>query len=135
MMAKEELFLKRIAALELEAECLRDELQSLKADARSKECELNAARDIIRALQQKGLLKEQAARIGKEIRMRFLEKHRLRMNLKVTAIGHGHIKTGHRAAHRGRPLVDALLYQAGERNDVNVYSELYSFARSYLLSS
>jgi hypothetical protein len=62
--------------LELEAECLRDELQSLKADARLKSRDLDAAHHIVRALEQKALLGEQAARIGKVIRMRYLEEHR-----------------------------------------------------------
>jgi hypothetical protein len=94
-----------IAALELEAECLRDELQSFKVDARLKKRDLDAAHHTIRALEQKALLGEQAARIGKEIRMRYLEEHRLRMNLKVTANRSRSDKTGHRAAHRGPALV------------------------------
>lgn len=46
--------------------------------------------------------------------MRHLEEHRLRMNLKVTAIRHGHIKTGHCAAHHGpvpvHPRISASCY-------------------------
>jgi hypothetical protein len=78
-----------IAALELEAECLRDELQSLKADARLKNVTLTPLTTQSEPWSRRPCSGEQAARIGKEIRMRYLEEHRLRMNLKVTAIGHG----------------------------------------------
>jgi len=46
--------------LELEAECLRDELQSFEADARLRNRDLDAAHRTIRALEQKALLGEQA---------------------------------------------------------------------------
>lgn len=136
-MAEEEPLRQRFAALNLENENFRDEVRSLKADARSKEDtikileqKIRSLKDDIGALGQKLPLEDQAAQIGKEVRMRYLEEHRRRMGLKLQT---GHIKAGNRAAHRGRPLVDALLYQSGERHDVNVYADLYGVEPKFVL--
>lgn len=113
----------QIASLQLEIQNDRDELRSLKADARSKDETIKTLEQKVLLLEQELLHQEYAAQIGKKVRMRFLEGHRRRMGLRGTATGH--IPTGNRAAHRGRPLVDALLYRTGERDDVEVYIDLY----------
>lgn len=137
--------LKRLAALEFKNEGLRDEVRSLKADKISKEDTINLLEQRIRyleidirskeeslnVLKQKYPSTEQAVRIGKEVRMRYLEDHRRRMGLKNVQLGL--IKAGNRAAHRGRPLVDALLYESGERHDINVYADLYGVEPKFIL--
>ena len=67
-------------------------------------------------------------KIGKEVRMRFLECHRQRMGKRIGEVGYGHIKSGDRVAHRGRPLADAWLYQEHQRSDPDVYEDLYGIS-------
>jgi len=145
MATDESLLRRRFATLSLENENFRDELGSLKADSRSKEdtireleqkiqrleADIRLKEEDFRAREKKLLLDDQAAQIGKEVRIRYLEEYRRRMGLKGIQISH--IKAGNRAAHRGRPLVDALLYQSGERNDANVYVDLYGVDPEFVL--
>ncbi|PVH92900.1 hypothetical protein DM02DRAFT_259815 [Periconia macrospinosa] len=144
-MAEEQPLLQQFAALKLDNQNVRDEMRSVKADARSKEdtirdleqqiqslkTDLKSKDDILRALEQKVPLEVQAAKIGKDVRMRYLEEHRRRMGSKN--IQHGRFKAGNHAAHRGRALVDALLYQSGERHDVNIYADLYGVEPKFVL--
>jgi hypothetical protein len=101
----------------LEKEFMRDEIRSLKAEARSyqKELEASSPKRTVNELET----------IGKEVRMRYLELHRRRMGRRTGDASLSHIKSGDRAAHRGRPLADARLYQNGDRSDPDVYENLY----------
>ncbi len=47
------------------------------------------------------------------------------MGKSIGKVGYDHIKSGDRAAHRGRPFVDAWLYQTRQMSDQNVYKDLY----------
>lgn len=60
--------------------------------------------------------------IGTEVR---LECHRQRMGKAIGKVGYERIKCGDRAAHRGRPVVDALLCLTGLVRDHDVYADLY----------
>jgi hypothetical protein len=65
--------------------------------------------------------------------MRYLESYRRCMGLPPSDGGNDAIKSGDRAAHRGRPLVDAWLYETGQRNDAGVYKNLYGISFSLLI--
>lgn len=66
--------------------------------------------------------------------MRYVESYRRRMGLPPNEGGNEAKKSGDRAAHRGRPLVDAWLYETGQRKDSGVYKDLYGISFSLLLS-
>lgn len=68
-----------------------------------------------------------ALEVGREVRLRFLEAHRLQMGKakKHLQQSRERIKSGDRAAHRGRPVVDAWLCLTGEMSDRAVYVDLY----------
>jgi hypothetical protein len=102
----------------LDKELLRDEISALKAEARSYQRELEAS----------GLKANEMEKIGKEVRMRYLEWHRQRMGKRIGEAGYGHIKSGDRAGHRGRPLADAWLYHDHQRSDHDVYEDLYGIS-------
>lgn len=104
----------------LDKELQRDEISALKAEARSYRTELEASSSKSKEMEN----------IGKEVRMRFLECHRQRMGKRIGQAGYGNIKSGDRAAHRGRPLADAWLYQDSQRSDPDVYEDLYGISPS-----
>ncbi|MCJ1244318.1 hypothetical protein MMC30_001516, partial [Trapelia coarctata] len=59
-------------------------------------------------------------------RLRYLEKHRQRTGQRLSPLSYARIKAGDRAAHRGRPVVDALLCAAGEVDKAGVvFEDLY----------
>ena len=66
-----------------------------------------------------------AGNIGKEVRLRYLERYRQRTGKGIGELGYERIKCGDRAAHRGRPVVDALLWLTGLITDREVYPDLY----------
>jgi hypothetical protein len=96
----------------------QDEIRALKVEARSYLTELEAS----------GPKAQEIEKIGKEVRMRFLECHRRRMGKPIGGAGHAHIKSGDRAAHRGRPLADAWLYGNHQRSDPEVFEDLYGIS-------
>jgi len=104
--------------MKVDKELQRDEICALKAEARSYQTELEAT----------GLKAQELERIGKEVRMRYLEYHRQRMAKHIGKADYGRIKSGDRAAHRGRPLADAWLYQEHQRFDTDVYEDLYGIS-------
>lgn len=114
--------------LELEKELQRDEICALKAEARSYQEELRKSTLKVRELETKSLRETPAKDVGKEVRLRYLERHRLRMGKPIGKVGFDHIKAGDRAAHRGRPVVDAWLYQTHQVSDQDVYRDLYGVA-------
>lgn len=102
----------------LDKEMQRDEICALKGEARSYRAELEAS----------GLRAKEVEVVGKEVRMRYLECHRRRMGKRIGEVGYANIKSGDRAAHRGRPLADAWLYQDHQRVDPDVYEDLYGIS-------
>ena len=71
--------------------------------------------------------------VGISVRVRFLEKHRQRMDPSrwITTVGVERVKKGDREAHRGRPVVDALVTDtvAGLKN---VYEDLYGVSPEWM---
>ncbi|KAL9615738.1 MAG: hypothetical protein Q9160_009295 [Pyrenula sp. 1 TL-2023] len=104
----------------------RDEIGALKGEAQSYQNELRSVNDKVQRLEEQALLETLARDIGKDVRLRYLEKHRQRMrDGRIGSPGRHRIKSGDRAAHRGKPVIDALLYLAGLMTDRTVYQNLY----------
>ena len=85
-------------------------------------CNINGK---FQSLEEQALQETPAGNIGKEVRLRYLERHRQRMGRGIGKLGYERIKCGDRAAHRGRPMVDALLWLTGLITDREVYPDLY----------
>ena len=66
--------------------------------------------------------------VGQAVRLRYLERHRQKMGKPIGKAGYDHIKTGDRAAHRGKPVVDAWLYHTHQVSERDVYKDLYGVA-------
>lgn len=129
----------------------KDEIKALKTETRSYQDELTRLNDKIRSLEKHHQdeltrlngniqsLRKQAleniytGEIGEQVRLRYLEQHRLRMGRGIGALGHERIKCGDRAAHRGRPVVDALLCQTGVMTDTEVFKNLYGVTSDQML--
>ena len=114
-----------------------DEIRALKAEARSYQEQLRSLNDKSHSQEEQSLHEGPARIIGEEVRLRFLEQHRLRLwkekvkgwwNDKENDIferARRRIKCGDRAAHRGRPVVDALLCLTGSFKGPEVFLDLY----------
>ena len=115
----------KIEKLETEKLLQRDEIRALKAEARSYQDELSLLNGKLQSMEEQALQETPATNIGKEVRLRYLEKHRQRMGKNIGKLGYDRIKRGDRAAHRGRPVVDALLCLTNQITDRVVYPDLY----------
>lgn len=111
--------------LESEKLLQRDEIRALKAGNLSYQNELQSLSDKVENLEKQTLQETLAGNIGKEVRLRYLERHRQRLGRSIGNLGYDRIKRGDRAAHRGRPAVDALLCLTGLVTDREVYRDLY----------
>ena len=105
-----------------------DEKLALKAEARSYQEEILKLKSKVHDLKQKNLRDTPAKNIGKEVRIRYLERHRQKMGRPIGKAGYDRIKSGDRAAHRGKPVVDAWLYETHQVSDQDVYKDLYGIA-------
>ena len=114
-----------IEKLETEKLLQRDEIRALKAEARSYQDELSSLTGRVQSLEEQALQDAPATNIGKEVRLRYLERHRQRMGRGIGKLGYDRIKCGDRAAHRGRPVVDAVLCLTDLITDRGVYPDLY----------
>ena len=114
-----------IKKLETEKLLQGDDIRALKAEARSYQDELRSLNGKVQSLEEQALQETPAGNIGKEVRLRYLERHRQRMGRSIGKLGYERIKCGDRAAHRGRPVVDALLFLTGLITDREVYPDLY----------
>ncbi|KAI4210915.1 MAG: hypothetical protein LQ351_006234 [Letrouitia transgressa] len=119
---------KKIERLEMERLLQKDEIQALKAENRSYLDKMELLSNKIEILEVQPSQETAAGVIGEEVRLRYLEKHRQRMGKNVGQFGVERIKCGDRAAHRGRPVVDALLCLAGLIQDHEVYQDLYGLS-------
>ena len=117
-----------IEKLETEKLLQRDEIRALKTEARSYQEELSSLSGKVQSLEEQALQEAPATNIGKEVRLRYLERHRQRMGRNIGKLGYDRIKRGDRAAHRGRPVVDALLCLTNLIPDCGVYVDLYGVA-------
>jgi chromosome segregation ATPase len=100
---------KEIERLKLSITHLGDEVLSLKGEARSYREEVASLNCRLQMLESQALKDTPALIVGREVRLRYLEHHRQRMGRSISKQGHECIKAGDRAAHRGRPVVDAML--------------------------
>ena len=116
---------REIEKLETEKLLERDEVRALKAEVRSYQDELRSLNGRVQSLEEQVLQETPATNIGKEVRLRYLERHRQRMGRGIGKLGYDRIKCGDRAAHRGRPVVDALLCLTNQITDRGVYPDLY----------
>lgn len=106
------------------AECSRD-LRAAKAED-SLADEVPKLDLKISELQAAAEEEHEIKKAGHEVRLRFLENHRrYNMNRKPPTDTVDRIKAGNRAAHRGRPVADALLCVHGDFRDAAVYKDLY----------
>lgn len=119
---------EEIDRLKLSNILLRDEVSSFKAEARSYREEVTSLNRRIQALEAQTLRDTPALVVGREVRLRYLEHHRQRMGRAIGKHGWESIKAGDRAAHRGRPMVDAILCVTGLMTDHEAYKDLYGVA-------
>lgn len=121
-----------VRRLRTENEQQSDEINALKSEAKSYKNQLERLRNQVL---QETLAKE----IGEQVRFRYLERHRQRMlrdsemGRGIGKLGYDRIRCGDRAAHRGRPVVDALLCLDGLRTDREVYEDLYGEIPEHML--
>ena len=116
---------REVERLNTELQLQRDEISALKTEARSYQDEVRRLQNEVQTTEQQALQEALAGEIGKQVRLRYLEQHRYRMNRGIGRIGHERIRCGDRAAHRGRPVIDALLCLTGLMTDPKVYEDLY----------
>ena len=116
---------REIEKLRTEKQLQGDEIRALKVEVRSYQGELNSLNNKVKSLEDQALQETLTADIGKQVRLRYLEKYRQRMGKSIGKLGYDRIRRGDRAAHRGRPVVDALLCMTGLMTDPDVYANLY----------
>ncbi|CAF9938535.1 hypothetical protein IMSHALPRED_000836 [Imshaugia aleurites] len=116
---------REIEKLETEKQLQGDEIRALRAETRSYQDELRSLNSKVQSLEEQALQEAPAGDIGKEVRLRYLEGHRQRMGKGIGNLSKERIKCGDRAAHRGRPVADALLCLTGLFKDREVYPDLY----------
>ena len=97
---------REIEKLETENLLQGDEIRALKAEAQSYQDELRSLNGKAQSVEAQALRETLTGNIGKEVRLRFLERHRQRMGKRIGMLGYERIKCGDRAAHRGRPVGD-----------------------------
>jgi len=107
---------------------LRDEVSSLKAEARAYCEEVASLSRRLQTLESQALQNEAALTVGREVRLRYLERYRQRMGRTIGKHGYDRIKAGDRAAHRGRPITDAIICLTGLMQDHEAYKDLYGVA-------
>lgn len=109
-----------------------DEIRALKTEARSYQEELKSLNSKVKGLEAQALQETLTGDIGKQVRLRYLERHRQRTGKGIGALGYERIKRGDRAAHRGRPVVDAMLCLTGLMTDREVYKDLYGVEPEFM---
>ena len=114
-----------IDRLQLSILLLRDEVAALKSESRSYQSELTSMQNRIGTLEAQIRSDKPILHIGKEVRLRFLERYRQRMGHAVGPGGYERIRAGDKAANRGRPAVDAILCLTGEMRYLEAYKDLY----------
>lgn len=109
----------------LQNETHRDEIAALKAEARSYQSELETKTAQISRLEEQHHEESWVREVGSEVRLRWLDHRRMRLGKRQNRAVADRIKSGDRAAHRGRPLVDAWLYKDAQIQDGTIYEDLY----------
>lgn len=116
---------KEVELLKIEKLLQRDEVCALKAAVRSQQEEIDLLNRTVQEMKSQAFQDEPVRNVGREVRLRYLELHRRRIGKPIGSLGDQRIKCGNRAAHRGRPVADALLCQTRLMTDHEVYRDLY----------
>ena len=116
---------KRVEKLEFENQNQKDEIRDLNLKVGTYDFYIYSVNNDIYTLTSQATQDAPFKSIGQEVRLRYLEKHRQRLNRPIGFLGRERIKRGDRAAHRGRPVPDALLCLTGVITDREVYQDLY----------
>ena len=124
---------KEVEKLREEKIWQKDQISALKSESRAYEDELGVLNHKVQRLEQQALQKSHTGEIGEQVRLRYLERHRQRMRRGIGKIGFERIRSGDCAAHRGRPVVDALLCQTGVMTDPEVYKNLYGMTSAQMI--
>ena len=124
---------REVEKLKSEIQLQRDEIRALKVEARSYQDELRSLNGKNQSQEQRVLQETLAKEIGEQVRLRYLEQHRQRIGRGIGKLSFERIRSGDRAAHRGRPVVDALLCLNGFMTDAEVYKDLYGVLPEHML--
>ena len=116
---------RKVEKLEFENQNQKDAIRALNIKVGTYEDELQSLNTQIHNLTSQATQDAPFKSIGQEVRLRYLENHRRRMDRNIGALGRERVKRGDRAAHRGRPVPDALLCLSGLITDREVYQDLY----------
>jgi len=117
---------KQISSLQSQLEHQTDELLSLRATTRSLTTTITSLQTSLTTLTTQLSHHAPLLAIARAVRLRYLEKHRQRTRQHLSPLSYSRIKAGDRAAHRGRPVVDAILCAEGEiEKGGEVFRELY----------
>ena len=125
---------REVERLKSEIQLQRDEIRALKIEARSYQDELIILNNKVQTVEQQALQKTLAEEIGEQVRLRYLELYRQRIGMGIGKLSHERIRSGDRAAHRGRPVIDALLCVNRLITDTEVYKNLYGVTPEHMLS-
>lgn len=116
---------KAVEQLEMDKLLQRDEICALKAQARSYQSEISLLSRRVQEMEAQARQDAPVTNVGRQVRLRYLELHRQRMGRPREEVDYDRIKCGNRAAHRGRPVVDALLCLTDSVHYDEVYIDLY----------
>lgn len=124
---------REVEKLNTELQQQKDEIKALKNEARSYQDEMRRLQSEVQSIEQQAMQEDLAGEIGKQVRLRYLEQHRQRMGRGIGQVSRERIRSGDRAAHRGRPVIDALLCLTGLMTDPKVYEDLYGVTPKQML--
>ncbi|ERF68438.1 hypothetical protein EPUS_03756 [Endocarpon pusillum Z07020] len=116
---------KAVEQLEMDKLLQRDEIRSLKAQERAYQSEISLLSRKVQEMEAQARQDAPVTDVGKQVRLRYLEQHRQHMGRPQQRVDYDRIKCGNRAAHRGRPVVDALLCLTDSVHYDEVYMDLY----------
>lgn len=111
----------------LEVTALRNEVKQLNDGLRATTDRTKSLQSRVEELEAEIQEDAPITEVGREVRLRVVEKYRLRLHQRIGDRGHKRIKTGDRAAHRGRAIADARLYRSGDMSHDEAYRRLYGF--------
>ncbi|KAM0794154.1 hypothetical protein BDR22DRAFT_827201 [Usnea florida] len=111
---------KKAEKLESEKLLQSSELRALKIELQTHKTNLQSLTTQLHTLTSPAPQDTPFITIGQEVRLRYLSKHLQRIHRPIGPLNRERIKRGDRAAHRGRPVPDALLCLAGIVTDREV---------------
>ena len=124
---------KEVARLTSENKEQSNEIKAVKTATNSYQDELERLKNQVRFLEEQALKDTLTAEIGKQTRFRYPERRQQQMGRDIGALGYECIRYGDCAAHRGRPVVDALLCQISFSTDREVYKYFYGIMPKFMV--